>query len=109
VPSPRCQAEVAASAAVLASLLLEAGRAAEALTCIEGVLPDHEQFVRAEQSRAKERAVVSIPILLQQLRASRETGPILAPFGETTLPVFLSARPLEPEDLELHRQRAMLL
>jgi hypothetical protein len=48
-PSPRFQGEVAASAAVLAGLLLRAGRPAEALACVDKVLPAHEQLVRAEQ------------------------------------------------------------
>src|SRR5262249_54845005 len=44
--SPRLQGGVAATAAVLAGLLLEAGRPAEALACVEGVLPAHEKLVR---------------------------------------------------------------
>jgi tetratricopeptide (TPR) repeat protein len=55
-PLPRFQEEFAGSAAVLASLLLEAGRPAEALACVDGVLPDLEKAVQTEQDRVKTAA-----------------------------------------------------
>jgi tetratricopeptide (TPR) repeat protein len=45
--SPRFQGEVGASAAVLAGLLLEAGRANEALAVVDEVLPAHQRLVQA--------------------------------------------------------------
>jgi tetratricopeptide (TPR) repeat protein len=56
-PSPRFQGEAAGSAVVLAGLLLEAGRPAEALACVEEVLPAHEKVVRREQDRVKAQAL----------------------------------------------------
>src|SRR5262249_15552464 len=54
--SPRFSGEVGGSAAVLADRLLEAGRPAEALACIDAVLPAHEEAVRTEQDRVKTAA-----------------------------------------------------
>ena len=57
-PSPRFQDGEAMSAAILSGLLLDAGRPAEALTCVNRVLPDYEHFVRAEQEHSKAAAKV---------------------------------------------------
>ncbi|HEY7422825.1 MAG TPA: hypothetical protein VH682_01065, partial [Gemmataceae bacterium] len=54
--APRFQGESAGSAAVLADLLLEAGRPGEALACVEGVLSAHEKAARAEQDRVRTAA-----------------------------------------------------
>jgi tetratricopeptide (TPR) repeat protein len=91
--APRFQAELAASAALLARLLLEGGRPADALAYVDAVLPDHERFVQEEQGRAKQRAEANKP---PDPRSER-------------WPVYLSVRPVEPEDLELRRQWALLL
>jgi tetratricopeptide (TPR) repeat protein len=95
--APRFQGELAASAALLARLLLEAGRPAEALACVDEVLPDHEQFVQEEQERAKKRAEANNP---PDKRDPRTYEP---------WPVFLSDKPVEPKDLELRRQWVLLL
>jgi tetratricopeptide (TPR) repeat protein/tRNA A-37 threonylcarbamoyl transferase component Bud32 len=96
--APRFQAELAASAALRARLLLEAGRPAEALACVDAVLPDHERFVKEEQERARKRAEANkVPA-----KPDRSTP-------ETVWLVFLSVRAVEPEDLELRRQWALLL
>jgi hypothetical protein len=55
-PSPRLAGEVAATAAVLAGLLLEADRYKEALELVEEVLPVHEQVVRLELERVQAAA-----------------------------------------------------
>ena len=65
-PSPRFQGEFAASASLLASLLLEAGRPREALASIDAVLPSYEQFIRdepAEGSVGRRREVPPYPDL----------------------------------------------
>src|SRR5262249_38231337 len=59
--APRFQAELAASAALLARLLLEGSRPDDALACVDEVLPDHEQFMQDEQDRAKKRAEANKP------------------------------------------------
>src|SRR5437763_188186 len=46
--SPQFRGEVGSSSATLAGLLLEAGRAEEALSVVEEVLPAHERLVQAE-------------------------------------------------------------
>jgi tetratricopeptide (TPR) repeat protein len=53
--SPRWRSEASASAAVLAGLLLQAGRARAALDVVEQVLPRHEALLRADQERWTER------------------------------------------------------
>jgi tetratricopeptide (TPR) repeat protein len=97
-PSPRFSGEVAGSAVVLAGLLLEAGRPAEALACVDGVLPAHEKIVRTEQDRAKAQA-------LEQKEAAQVD---LEPGQHESLQAFLRTRPIFP-DSSLHRQWAMLL
>jgi serine/threonine protein kinase/tetratricopeptide (TPR) repeat protein len=90
--SPRFQGGVAASAAVLAGLLLEAGRPVEALSCVEEMLPAHERLVRAG-ARAVGEALANgdVPPDPRQSR-------------------FLArVRPSVPEDLELPRLWAVLL
>jgi serine/threonine-protein kinase len=99
-PSPRFQGEVAASAAVLAGLLLDAGRPAEALAGVDQALRVHERVVRAEQDRAPAQAP-----------PATGTAPAgLDPFrSEPALPSDLTARPPVPDDSELRRQWAALL
>jgi hypothetical protein len=95
---PRFQAEAAASAALLARLLLEGRRPAEALACVDAVLPDHGRFVREEQEAARKRAAADVP--------SDKPAP---PTIEGARPIFLVVGPVEPDDLELRRQWAVLL
>jgi tetratricopeptide (TPR) repeat protein len=98
-PSPQFQGEVAGSAAVLAGLLLEAGRSTEALACVDGVLPAHEKVVRAEQERVRAAA-----------QEQKEAVPIPGKpnSDHDSLQLFLRTRPLLP-DSSLHRQWATLL
>jgi serine/threonine-protein kinase len=95
--APRFQAELAGSVALLASLLLEGGRPDEALDCVGEVLADHQRFVREERERTRKRAAAN------QLPADDPRAP------EPMWQVYLSARPVEPDDLELRRQEALLL
>ncbi len=97
-PLPRFQGELAGSAAILAGLLLEAGRSVEALAYIDGVLLAHENAVRTERDRvqkaAKEREEVEpVPV------KARNTG---------SLRRFLRNMPIIP-DHSLQRRWAMLL
>jgi tetratricopeptide (TPR) repeat protein len=98
--APRFQGELAASAALRAGLLLEGGRPAEALTCVDEVLPDHERFVREEQERAGERA---------KKRAEANKPPDNPDPRSERWPVYLPGRAVEPDDLALRRQWALLL
>jgi tetratricopeptide (TPR) repeat protein len=94
--SPRFQGEAAESAVVLAGLLLEAGRPAEALACVDGVLPAHEKAVRTEQDRLKAKVT-----------EQQEVEPINP--GNTSLPrLFLRKMPIVP-DRSLRRDWATLL
>jgi serine/threonine-protein kinase len=96
--APRFQGESAGSAAVLADLLLEAGRPGEALACVEGVLPAHEKAARAEQDRVRTAA-----------KEQQEAEPVPITGGNTgALRRFLRNMPIVP-DFSLHRQWAMLL
>ena len=102
-PASRFQAEVAGSAVVLAGLLLEAGRPAEALACVEGVLPAHEEVVRTEQDRVKAAAKEQKEGVQKILKArSREVGRL------NFLQSMMRTRPVFP-DKSLHRQWAALL
>jgi tetratricopeptide (TPR) repeat protein len=97
-PSPRFAGEAARSAAVLAGLLLEEGRPAEALACIDGVLPAHEEIVRAEQERRKAAAK----------EQQKPEPPPKTPYPTDLLPRFLREATIVPDD-SLHSQWAMLL
>jgi serine/threonine-protein kinase len=115
--APRFQAELAASAALLARLLLEGGRPAEALACVDEVLPDHERFVREEQERAKQRGAANTPSnnFIWPVVSHRMTSWPPSPGGKEgpefglVTPAYLSGRPVEPHNLELRRQWALLL
>jgi tetratricopeptide (TPR) repeat protein len=97
-PSPRFSGEVAGSAVVLAGLLLEAGQPAEALACVEEVLPDHEKVVRTEQDRLK-----------AAVKEQQEPAQVPVEAGhQESLQSFLRATPIFPDN-SLHRQRAALL
>jgi tetratricopeptide (TPR) repeat protein len=95
---PRFQGEVGASAAVLAGLLLENGRAPEALDVVEEVLPVHEQLVQADrlvtrlQARGNER-----PKDERFLSVGRLSPYAYPPWGP------------EPEDYQLRRVWGELL
>jgi serine/threonine-protein kinase len=52
--SPGLRSEVGASAAVLAGLLLQAGRPRQAIEVVEQALPPHEALVRADLQRSQE-------------------------------------------------------
>jgi tetratricopeptide (TPR) repeat protein len=109
--APRLQSELAGSAALVAGLLLEGGRPAEALACVDEVLPDHERFVREEKERAKGRAAADAPPTQLAPGRPEVVWPVYVPRGpsEVAWPVYLAGRPLEPEDLELRRKWAVLL
>ncbi len=94
--SPRFQGEVAGSAVVLAGLLLETGRPAEALACVDGVLPAQEKAVRTEQDRLK-----------AEVTEQQEAEPI-NPGNPNSFRLFLRKMPIIP-DRSLHRDWAMLL
>src|SRR5262249_15395614 len=96
--SPRFSGEVGGSAAVLADRLLEAGRPAEALACIDAVLPAHEEAVRKEQDRVKTAA-----------KEQQEAEPLkLKPGSPSSLRSILRKMPIVP-DRSLHRDWARLL
>jgi len=95
---PRFQGELAASAARLAQLLLEGNRPADALACLDEVLADHEHFMQDEQVRARKRVEANKP--------SANWDPSKP---EVPWPVYLSVKPVEPDDLDLRRQWALLL
>jgi hypothetical protein len=78
---------------------LEADRPAEALACVDAVLPDHEKAVRAEQERVKAAA-----------KEKREEEIPLVPFAayQNLLRSFLREAPLV-SDMSLQRRWAMLL
>jgi tetratricopeptide (TPR) repeat protein len=97
--APGFQGEFAASAALLARLLLEGSRPAEALACVEEVLHDHEPFVREEQERARVR----------RAEASKPPAKPDPSRPEPAWPVYLFRMPVEPDDLQLRRQWALLL
>ena len=98
-PSSRFTGDLAESAAILASLLLEANRPAEALACVDAVLPDHERAVRAEQERVKAAA-----------KEKREEEIPLVPFSpyQNLLRSFLWKAPII-SDISLQRRWATLL
>jgi hypothetical protein len=96
--SPQAQGELAGSAAVLADLLLEAGRPAEALACVDEVLPAHEKAVRAEQAR--------VTTAVKEQQEARQA--IIHPDQSGSLQQFLRQMPILPER-SLQRQWAVLL
>jgi hypothetical protein len=95
-PSPRFSGEAAGSAVVLAGLLLEAGRPAQALACVEDVMPAYEKVVRTEQDGAK------------AAEKGRKEGVQLKPGHMDKLQTLLRMRAISPDD-SLHRQWAALL
>jgi hypothetical protein len=97
-PSPRFSGELAGSAAVLAGLLLEAGRPAAALACVEEVLPAQEKVVRAEQERVQ--AAVKEQQEVEQFPDQ--------PDNLHYLRLFLRKTPIVADNA-LHRQWALLL
>jgi tetratricopeptide (TPR) repeat protein len=104
-PSPRFQGELAASASLLASLLLEAGRAREALACIDGVLKSYEPFMQDEPLRAKDlTAARDTPAELASVPATALANTFFFPFHSASM-----YKPLVPESLELRRRWAALL
>jgi tetratricopeptide (TPR) repeat protein/tRNA A-37 threonylcarbamoyl transferase component Bud32 len=98
-PSARLTGDLAESAAILAGLLLEANRPAEALACVDAVLPVHEKAVRAEQERVKAAT-----------KEKREEEVSLVPFApyQDLLPSFLRKAPIV-SDFSLQSRWAMLL
>jgi tetratricopeptide (TPR) repeat protein len=104
-PSPRFQGELAASASLLASLLLEEGRAREALDCIDRVLESYESFIRDEPLRAKDlTAARDTPATLASVAADDTGLTLFFPFHPASM-----YKPLVPESLELRRRWAALL
>jgi tetratricopeptide (TPR) repeat protein len=97
--SPRYAGEYAGSAAVLAGLLLEAGRPTEALACVDEVLPGHEKVVRTEQDRVQTAA---------KKQQEVEPNPVLNPGYTGSLQLFLRKMPIV-SDNSLHRDWARLL
>src|SRR5262249_43678891 len=77
-------------------LLLEANRPAEALDCVDTVLPAHEEAVRTEQDRVKTAA-----------KEQQEAEP-LQPGSPGSLRLILRKMPIVP-DRSLHRDWARLL
>jgi tetratricopeptide (TPR) repeat protein len=97
-PSSRFSGEVAGSVVVLAGLLLEAGRPAEALACVEEVLPGCEKAVWTEQDRVK-----------AAVKEQQEAAQVPVEAGhQDSLQSFLRATPIFPDN-SLHRQRAALV
>jgi hypothetical protein len=96
-PEPRFQGEFAGSATVLARLLLEAGRPAEALACVEGVLPDLDKAVQTEQDRVKTAA-----------KERQEAEPLPKSPNTESLGSHLRKMPIVP-DASLQRDHARLL
>ncbi len=100
--TPRFQVDLAASAALLARLLLEGGRPTDALACVDEVLPDHERFVREEQDRVQQR------VAADNVLSNHDSSGSWLP-GKEVWPAYLQVRPVEPNDLALRRQWALLL
>jgi tetratricopeptide (TPR) repeat protein len=119
---PHFLGEVGASAAVLAGLLLENGRAAEALDVVEEVLPAHERLVHADrlvtrlQARGNERpkdepsltAVAEASVLLQAPGTERPKDERFLSVGRLSPYAYPPWVP-EPEDYQLRRVWAELL
>jgi tetratricopeptide (TPR) repeat protein len=97
-PAPRFQRGAAESAAVLAGLLLEAGRPAQALACVAEALTAHEKVLQAEQARVK-KAEKDRQTVEQAPAQANQTG---------SLRLFLREAPIVP-DLSLRRAQSRLL
>jgi tetratricopeptide (TPR) repeat protein len=94
--SSQFQGEFADSAAILATLLLEAGQPDEALACVQSVLQAHEKAVRSEEDRVK-----------TALEKQQEPRP-LKPTGKDSAHFFPARMPIVP-DRSLYRAWARLL
>jgi tetratricopeptide (TPR) repeat protein/tRNA A-37 threonylcarbamoyl transferase component Bud32 len=96
---PHFKREVGASAALLAELLLEEGKAQEALAVVEKVLPAHEQLVQADRPGNRLQA---------KGKAREEEKRIHALVRLSPSPTEFPKGP-EPEDYQLRRVWAELL